>query len=797
MGSSVLSVVGTVGGAIVGSFIPGVGTALGAALGGAVTGAVFGPDAPDQHFEGPKMNDLKVRSSAYGAPIPLIYGRKNRVSGNIIWSSGLIEHVSKHTQKSGGKGGGGSKTTTTEYTYTVHLAISLGEGPCTNVRRIWLNNKLFWENQSHEDDGKNWTKFTSIKFKPDANIGFGSIKRVLVDGLAIGSLSFYTGSMDQPADPTMQSWEGAENVPRYKGTCYLVFRGLELADYGNATPNIEVELDGLPQRTAGAIVEDVCTRAGMKNNEFSTHPKLKNLPVQGYAVGSASSAAAAITPIMQACFFDIAENHGLLRFQPRGLAPKATIPLSEMAARPAGNGPQERLKLKRNQDVFLPKQAALTYKDPALDYQPNTQRAFRTYGDAFQKLQTELAMTLDAGFARKVVDRVLWENWAARTKAQFSTSLRFDFLQPTDTVMLPVAGSMQQFIITKADRGNDGIIKFEALSNDPAVYNGSETGAEGVLPENPVQDPGNTFIYVFNAPQLLPSASQTSFNYAMAGDVRSWRGGSIFRSTDDTNFSSVQDNGLQNTTGLVHDPLGDASAAVADTVNKLHVTLLNPQITLESLPISDMLNGANACWVGAKDGSHGEILQFQDAEPVGEDEYVLTGLLRGRRATEHEIGRHEEDEIFVLLERDFIFTLDFGLPEIDSTRWYKGVSVFQTPEEVTIEQEFKATGEKAVTRSPALLNIERQSNSDLVITWARRIKGFSGKLTARLPDEETKEEYEIDVLIDDEVDRTISTTQPTWTYTAAQQSTDGNDVKLHIYQIGSLLDRGHKLELHL
>lgn len=685
MGRSVLSIAGTVGGAIVGSIVPGVGTALGAALGGAITGAIVGaPKPPDQHFEGPRMSDLKVQSSAYGTAIPLIYGRKNRVSGNIIWSSGLIEEVTTRTQKSGGKGGGKKqKTTQTEYSYSAHVAISLGAGECTNIRRIWLNNKLFLEDQSHENDGQNWT--------------------INPEGLGVDSISFYTGSMSQPADPTIQSWEGTPDVPRYKGTCYLVFKGLQLADYGNSLPNIEVELDGLSARNAWDILDDICARSGLDKAEYSLHPLLATMPVQGYVIGSSSSAAAAINPLSQAWFFDMAERHGAVRFQPRGKSPRAALSLGDMAARQAGEAPKPSLTVTREQDVFLPREASVTYKDPDLDYQPNTQRAVRSYGDAFQKLQTEIAMSMDAGFARKLADRLLWESWAARSSAEFSTSARFDFLYPTDTVSLPVAGRMSQFVITNSDRGNDGRINFKALSNDPYVYDGSIIGADGVLPPNQTRPVGDTDVYAFNAPILTPSDSATEFNYAMIATANGWRGGTVYRSLDDLiTYSSVSEHGVANITGTVETALGVADWAVMDNINAVIVALDNPQHSLESVDLQKLLNGANACWIGASDGSHGEILQFQDALPVSNGVFELRGLLRGRRATEHEISKHSANEIFVLIETDFLYSLDYGLSDVGVDRWYKGVSVYQFAEDVQDSQEFVNSGEKSMTRSPVL-----------------------------------------------------------------------------------------------
>jgi hypothetical protein len=53
--------------------------------GAAIGGLVFPHKGPS--VEGPRLGDLSVSSSAYGMPIPIIYGTM-RVAGNMIWSTG-------------------------------------------------------------------------------------------------------------------------------------------------------------------------------------------------------------------------------------------------------------------------------------------------------------------------------------------------------------------------------------------------------------------------------------------------------------------------------------------------------------------------------------------------------------------------------------------------------------------------------------------------------------------------------------------------------------------------------------
>lgn len=90
-----------------------VGSALGSAigigasagwLGGVMLGNLLFGGGKGQNIEGPRIDDLSVQTSTYGAPIPLVYGTM-RISGNVIWSTPLKE-TRTVKRSSGGKGGG-------------------------------------------------------------------------------------------------------------------------------------------------------------------------------------------------------------------------------------------------------------------------------------------------------------------------------------------------------------------------------------------------------------------------------------------------------------------------------------------------------------------------------------------------------------------------------------------------------------------------------------------------------------------------------------------------------------------
>jgi hypothetical protein len=180
---------------------------------GSIAGQLLFPGKLPDRF-GPRVGDLRVQQSQYGAPIPILYGT-TRVAGNVIWSTPLIETAT--TTRSGGKGG--PKQSQTTYSYRVSMAILLGEGPVLGVRRIWADGKLVYNIGAGADQA---TRFASVQLAP--------------------GITFYPGTETQQPDPTMQAYLGANNVPAYLGLAYLVLSDFQLAAYGNRRPNITVEV---------------------------------------------------------------------------------------------------------------------------------------------------------------------------------------------------------------------------------------------------------------------------------------------------------------------------------------------------------------------------------------------------------------------------------------------------------------------------------------------------------------------------------------------------------------------------
>lgn len=215
-------------GAVVGNFIaPGTGAYWGWAIGSAIGGYYDYTQMPD--VVGPRLDDLKAQVSAYGHPVALHWGR-NRVAGNVIWKTDLVEH--EHSQDS--KGGGPEQKS---YTYTCSFAVLASQGE-VDIIKVWANKRLILALQ---DDGITWFVDPVI----NGGVDPAQVKTLLSAGLdaySIGNrVRIYRGTEDQEPDPLIVAHKG--HSPAYRGYTYIVFDSMDLSEhFGNRLPQIEFEL---------------------------------------------------------------------------------------------------------------------------------------------------------------------------------------------------------------------------------------------------------------------------------------------------------------------------------------------------------------------------------------------------------------------------------------------------------------------------------------------------------------------------------------------------------------------------
>ena len=219
-----------------------VGYVAGPAAGFAAFSATYGATGfldPNLKASGPRIDDLKGTTAAFGTPVPVVYGHP-RIAGAIVWCSNKQEVAT--TANQGGKGGPSTDVTT--FSYKIDVRILLTANVIAGVRRIWSNGKLIW---SIADDASAATLAASS----------GATKHWT-------SISIYTGSSTQVPHTVEETALGIANCPAYRGRGSVFIEGLNLGGSGYL-PNLtfEVVRAGTPSGySLGSLVYGGSTTGG-------------------------------------------------------------------------------------------------------------------------------------------------------------------------------------------------------------------------------------------------------------------------------------------------------------------------------------------------------------------------------------------------------------------------------------------------------------------------------------------------------------------------------------------------------
>lgn len=727
---------------------------------------------------GARSETDRFQESTYGRTIPTIYGNWNRVSGNVILYGGIGEyqHVIKHTN-----GTFGSSTYEIWYTYaTPFIAVAIG-GPISAVNQIIANGKVIWNSSG-----------VTI---PDSGLVLHP------SGHIFDRIELYNGSYTQPVSPT----GATADRPNFGGISYVLLRNLQLDSFGRSIPNLEFVVSGPTSIVSSAqVITDVCTRAGILPSQYSIHPALNNETgywPQGYVVSSQSTAYDVIKTLAEAFAFDIVETNNVIYFVPKAQTVAAAIDTSEMGAG-SGKSSGKPFETVRNGDAELPHEVSVSHIDRERSYEKNTQISQRRQGLSTSKKEKNFQITLYPATAKQIADRLLWEPHAERLRTTITVNRTYDFLVPGNYVSLKVGDFWQPFRLERKTLGANGILELALVSADPAIYDGSIDGGAAPVPSNPVITAGNFDIYTFNAPFTDTGGSDDGVYWVSSCGNDRWVGGSLYRSTDGGDTFSVAGTAQARcVVGTVTEALpGGRQPNLWDRASVITVTLDSSVDELLTVQETSALSGQNMAWVGAQDGSSGEIIIFQTATLITSSPrvYQLSNLIRGVRSTEYAIGGHSTGERFVLLTNQVISSMRFGYGDIGRQWIYKEVGAYQAEPDVVATFSFTNTGERARPRAPIQAKGSRDSSNNLTINWQRRTRLFGpGVGYGPVPLDEAYEAYEIEIYNTafTLVLRTITSISTTSaTYSAADQTADGltpgDNVNIRIYQMSANVGRG-------
>jgi len=704
------------------------------------------------NFQGPKLDDLSLQTASEGSPVHRLYGHKNKVAGQVIWISDLIEETS--TQSSGGgKGGGGGSVTSTTYRYYVNIAIMVCDHAVDDIVRIQADTKTIYSNGNSDHRTE--------------------------------SITVYKGSLIQDPDPLIESYEGAGEVPAFRGKTYVVIERLALADFGNRVPNFLFTVSRGTQ-TVGEVISTILDEAGVPSVEYDVS-ELSSDTCRGYVLTGPTPVAQSIEPLMVA--FDISTQlrDGKIVFFNSADAAVIEVDEDDLAASQEQQATQARLTITDIPSYDLPTEIDVRFIDQNRAMEQGSTRA-RRLGQAVQTTEViTLPITMTTTEANKIAKRRLWRSWQERRAATLALPPSYMTLLEADILSVPFEGETYSIRVSEMNTGANGLLEITGVVVDSEAGDVDADSEESGYEEGGLYAAPDLLLFAVDGPALVESHISTpGYYYAICTDDYGveWLGSTLFESNDATTYTPQASVPIQATLGVADTTLSStAKRDLIDRANTVDVTLHHG--TLSSVTYDQLIAGANRAFIG------NELIGFQTATQIGTNQYRLSSLIRGLRDTSLTHGASEK---FVLLDSISVGFSAENTGSIGTTKTLKAVPTGLTVLDVT-SQDVDITGSTCRGFAPGHLRASRDfTTNDWTITWLRRSRLF-GKLFDVIALEEPFEEYEVEILDGSTVVRTFTGVNAlTVTYTSAMQIADfgsnQSTLRVKVYQITNLLGRG-------
>jgi hypothetical protein len=506
----------------------------------------------------------------------------------------------------------------------------------------------------------------------------------------------------------------------------------------------------------------------------------------GYLIDRPMTPRAAIEPLASAYAFDAAEQAGQLVFRPRGGEPVAELTEADLVL-PDNGAP---FRLTRMQETELPREASLGYSDGGADYRRAVATSRRLVGGSARIAHAELAIVADDSAAERRADIWLQDWWAGRESAEFALPPGALALLPGDVVGLTLNGRRRLFEIREAVETERRAIR--ARSIDPEVFDLPLAQPVRRMPELPPAA-GPVHAMVLDLPSLDGSEPPVLTRLAVFADP--WPGAvAVFASSDGLSF---QQTALALAPSIMGETLDDLPRGPTSRWSRHRVRVQLYGGELASVSDAALFGGANAAAVRGPDGNW-EVLQFAQAELVGERTYGLTRLIRGQAGSEWAIADVlPAGAPFVLLD-EHVVALARGLDALDRAMQLRVVAAGRDhgdPAALALE----ATPGAAALRPlrPVHLRAQR-TGAGAQFDWIRRARFDADSWTGEVPLGEASEAYALDILDGANVVRTLEAASPSALYPAADEIADfgAPQASLHVRvaQISATVGRGFAAE---
>lgn len=602
-----------------------------------------------------KLTDLRLQTSSYGVPIPVVFGCA-RISGNVIDHLGL-EAIAHTTTQDGGGGKGGSPTRVenTTYTYSVVAAWALCEGPIRYVGTVW--------------NGKEKTTLNGLGLSLYYNQPYGYMVTYRPDrALYYANTEYVAGNLDLGESGSLPNLS------------YEVASGYHSPGKLDANP-AEVLREILTNNYWGAGLDPAKIGDLAQYSNYCVANGLFISPV----LDESKEAAEWITDICKVTNVEPVWSQGILKFIPYGdeeasgngvrYIPDNT-PLYDLDANdfiPDGDGVLVTCTRNADADAFNVqklefKNRAGEYNTDVVEYSDLANIELNGYRpaevvQAYCICEREIALQA----AQLLLNRKLYN----RNTYHFRAGWKYYLLNPMDIITItdPGLGLYRQPVRVISIEEDGGELAFTVEEYHPGVGGASRypvQEAGGVSVDYNVL-PGNVNPPVIFEPPAELVDQGLELWMALSGTSDVWGGADVYLSYDDATYRKIGTVKARARHGKLTESL--LAGARLDTMNRFSVDLSECRGRLQGVSQAEFESNCTLCYID------GEYLSFRDVELTGPNRYRINLMNRGLYNSP--IGDHETGSDFVRID-PAIFKYPYKKEDIGKTVYLKfaGFNIF-------------------------------------------------------------------------------------------------------------------------
>ncbi len=532
-------------------------------------------------------------------------------------------------------------------------------------------------------------------------------------------------------------------------------------------------------RVLGGLIAEICERAGCGPVDVSGVRGL----VRGYVLDGSETPRAALQPLLLTYGVDAIERDGTLLFRNRdGLATQSLVDAN------LARGESDVLVTRtRTPEAESAGRVRLTFVEADGDYETRSTEGIFPDEATTSVAQSEVPLALTRGEARGVVERWLAEARVARETVSFA-------VPPSSTL---AAGDVVEIKgdTLRIDRvEEDGVKLMEAVRVERGVYETYVTEDEAtVLP--PITVPLPVWSTMLDLPLLTGSELLEAPWIAATGEP--WPGAvAVYSSLDGQSWTYEAELSLRAVMGTTLTGLAAAVPGLPQRGSGVDVDLAYG--ALGSIDDLALFAGGNVAAISDGSGLW-EVVQFRDAELIGDNTWRLSHLLRGQQGTEAVMPSVWPSGSTLVVIDAALLQIPVATSLRGITRRYRVGPASRTVDDssyVELTHAASALGLKPF--APVHLNVAPDGAGGHRFDWVRRtrIGGDSWDL-AEVPLGETFEAYRVRVRAGGIVLREDQVSTPEWTYDAAMQAADAVSLPfdIEIAQISDLYGPGSEVRM--